>query len=96
MKRHKLGKRCLLIFALTGLALFIGTSTANAAWFYRTMWVQPTVGPPVQTQVMVPVQPGLYGDEYCPPSRSYRMQPYYPRSSQQLYHHLGKWPPYNR
>ena len=94
MRRYKLGKRHLLISALAGLALFIGASTSNAAWFYRSMRMQPTVQAPAQARV-VRAQSGYYNAQNGWSYRSNRARYYYPQSSQQLYHNLGKWPPYH-
>jgi hypothetical protein len=95
MNRRILRRR-IIVAALTGLALFVGTSTVHAQWYWRMRRVYPMVQQTVPVQaaptetVAVPVEQAY---PPCPP-RQTRYRSGFPQSSQGLYHNLGKWPPY--
>ena len=97
MTRRIAASRRLFVAALAGVVLFIATGTAHAGWFWRARTAAPT------TQASTTQRNGQNGTVRAQANRSYQAYPTrqatryrsaYPRSSQDLYHNLGKWPPY--
>ena len=97
MKVSKLLNRRLIVAALSGLVLFVGASSAHAAWFRRASRAYYPAAQQTAYVRTVPAQTAA-----APVNRTYRSysprwsqyRSGFPQSSQALYHNLGKWPPY--